>query len=456
MAKRTNILDDMSLRAAVKRAKLDKRTARFNDGGGLICVVTAAGRARFLHRYSYQGVWATRWFPGEYPSGISLAEARVKVAEDRLLLDDGVNPADASGATSARPTLAEYARANFRLLAPAFERDLDPSKTQWMRDIERRTGKLGKMEIDKIKVTDVVANLGHYWVDHTPRPTARHLCERLARILRHRHANTRPNDTHWQNPADFGILKDILGARAHHSVSRASLAFEDVPAFLLAVRDKPTMSSRCLEWIVLSGCRPGEAAGARWGEIDWKARVWIIPPERLKTERGKGPKGKPFAVPLSLMMVQLLRRTAGIRIDLGPDDLIFPSDWTRRGPDARQYGTRAMLGHAQAINPAITSHGFRSTITAWGIHMPHRKQPPFSLEVMDRVLGHIIGAKRDGDGREHLSQALGAYAKHAWQDPFLGRRKIVMREWSAYLRAAMNPPAPAVAADAAPKLRLVA
>ena len=228
------------------------------------------------------------------------------------------------------------------------------------------------------------------------------------------------------NPADFGILCELIGSRAHLRKSRASLSWTDAPAFMARLREVRFMSARVLEWIILTGVRSSEAIGARWGEIDWRARTWTVPVERLKTEQSKGEHGKAFVVPLSLAMVQLLRRTAINREDFKPGDLIFPSDYT-----GRAYRRNMILIAAQKLNPEISVHGFRSTLTAWGSGTKHRDREPFGLDVMDRVLGHMIGSE---EGKQKgLSPSLRAYAHDAGGDLYLPRRVSVMREWSAFL-----------------------
>jgi integrase len=429
MARATKIFDDMSLRAKVKRAQADDVTARLNDGGGLVFIVTKAGKCRALHRYEYQGIWKERWLPGEYPRQLSLAGARNIVATDKELLDTGVDPAESAEGETHALTLAEYARKHFALLACPAQRHLDPDKSPWFADVTRLSG-LGKMEIDKIKATDVERALKSYWNGHTPRPSARRICERVAAVLRHRHVKIARNEPVWTNPADWKLLKASLGGHRHYTEHFASLAFEELPAFMIELRKDQAMAARALEWCILTGTRANETAGACWGEIDWKARTWTIPPERLKTERSKGPQGKPFVVPLSLAMVELLRRTAKNRVDFKPSALIFP------GPKSRKaYDTSSLWNAVTRINPEITTHGFRSTMVAWGVAISHRKREPFELILMDRVLGHHINPRRDGAAAERLSAALGSYAHHAGRDLYLARRKVVMREWSAFIRA---------------------
>jgi integrase len=54
-----------------------------------------------------------------------------------------------------------------------------------------------------------------------------------------------------------------------------------------------------LEFAILTACRSGEIFGAKWQEIDFKNKVWIIPKERMKAE-------KEHRVPLSQEAITLL------------------------------------------------------------------------------------------------------------------------------------------------------
>jgi integrase len=431
-------LDNIALTRRVERCQKHGVEGRFACGPGLSLVVTAAGRARFIHRYSWGGKYESLWLDGVYPRDVTLAEARVQVEAHRALLDQRINPKDdrRSGSLGADPTLAEYARHVFPLLATPKDIKLGPDNSEWLRTVTTHLGALADMPIDKIVLTQIKAAVAHRWVNHKPTPTAKTIVMRLRKVLRHRHGTTRPDDRYWNNPADFEVLCDLLGNRPHRRKSRPSLSWRELPAFVAELRQIELMSARCLEWAILTGSRSGEATGARWGEIDWRARTWVIPPERLKTEQNKDEDGKPFVVPLSLAMVQLLRRTADKRRDLAPSDLIFPSGFCER---PKEYRGNALLFLAQDLRPGITVHGFRASLTAWGAGTAHRDRDPFGLDLMDRALGHQIGS-RHGQGGGGLSGALANYAHDAGGDLFLGRRQSVMREWSAYLGGRTHSP----------------
>ena len=81
-----------------------------------------------------------------------------------------------------------------------------------------------------------------------------------------------PNPAAWR-----GHLKLILPARqkltrGHH----AAIAINALPEFLIALRARPAIAARCLEFAILTAARSGEALGARWDEIDLGQQLGVI------------------------------------------------------------------------------------------------------------------------------------------------------------------------------------
>ena len=85
-ARAADKLKHKDLIAAIARLRAAKQTATFSDGGGLALVVTPAGRARWVHKFQWQGRTAERWLPGDFPDELGLADARVGVQAE---LGDG-------------------------------------------------------------------------------------------------------------------------------------------------------------------------------------------------------------------------------------------------------------------------------------------------------------------------------------------------------------------------------
>jgi integrase len=460
-------LQEPNLKYAVAKAIREKRTARMSDGEGLTLVVNAAGSAKWVHRYAFRGRTPERTL-GNYPA-LGLADARIMRNGDRELIAQEKNPVDvyAAGQTAAVPTFAEFCTIHFMRLAPPEERKLPMARSRWFIDMTIRAGNVARLPVDDVRVTDIEQVVRPMWNGPVCPPKAARIVAAIARVLDFRVAlenpNADPEDSVWSATL-LKRLKRRLGDDPHHTINRASMPYDAAPAMWARLTAEPAMSARVLEWVLLTGVRAQEAAGATWSEIDWRARTWTVPASRRKSHKNKGPAGKPFVVPLSLCMVQCLRRArAGRETDFGPDDLIFPSygpnysdpvarrlvpAWTK----ASAYSNHAILAQTRKFGEPgqITTHGFRSTILAWGVAVPHRARDPFPLEVMDRVLSHT---PKD----EKVSSVLPAYLGQT--DPFMPRRRIVMREWSAYLRGRPYSPRPAKAApdrQDAPALRLVA
>ena len=113
------------------------------------------------------------------------------------------------------------------------------------------------------------------------------------------------------NPARWeGHLKLLLPpARRLLQGHHRALPYKDAPAFWRALQARVGIPDRLLEFILLTGVRFSEAAGARWEEID--GDIWTIPAERMK---GK----KAHRVPLTPAALAVLERVRGLN-----DDMVF-------------------------------------------------------------------------------------------------------------------------------------
>jgi integrase len=74
------------------------------------------------------------------------------------------------------------------------------------------------------------------------------------------------------------------------------------------------MTSLALEFMLLTACRTGEVAAARWGEVDFTTRIWTIPAERMKA-------GREHRVPLCTRAVEILKDLEA----KAQNDFVFPS-----------------------------------------------------------------------------------------------------------------------------------
>ena len=151
-------------------------------------------------------------------------------------------------------------------------------------------------------------------------------------------------------PISFRYLAEIGGRRVSGEAEKVqhhrALPIDDMPGFVAALRQRDGVAARCLEFVVLTACRSGEARGARWSEIDLAAKLWTIPPERMKA-------GKPHRVPLSaetLAVLEALPRMART-------DLVFLA------PRGGQLSDMALLAVMRRMGVDAVPHGARSTFS---------------------------------------------------------------------------------------------
>ena len=218
------------------------------------------------------------------------------------------------------------------------------------------------------------------------------------------------------NPAEWkGNLEPILGNLKQESRPHPSLPYEQVAEFIQHLRQKKGISPKALEFAILTACRSGEIFGARWQEIDFKNKVWIIPKERMKAE-------KEHRVPLSELAIELLK---SIQTDIEPQSYIFPAP--RTGSMLSDMSLTALIKrmHEQKLkenglgyidpkqNRVITTHGFRSTFRDWSADMTD-----YPREVCEHVLAHKLPDEVEA-----------AYLRGA----YLEKRKGLMADWAQYV-----------------------
>ena len=169
-----------------------------------------------------------------------------------------------------------------------------------------------------------------------------------------------------------GALPAMPAVKAHFR----ALPWAEVGAALDAVRHVPGISPSlrlCLEFLVLTAARSGEALGAAWDEIDVAEREWRIPAERMKT-------GAAHAVPLADAAVRTLEAAR----ELGGERFVFPSPVRRASP----LGESSLLHILRKADLAArtTVHGFRSSFRSWAGECTDADHA-----VMELCLAHTVG-----------------------------------------------------------------
>jgi integrase len=169
-------------------------------------------------------------------------------------------------------------------------------------------------------------------------------------------------------------LRDKLRRRhvSHRVTPRPSLPFTEVSAFVTSLRAQPGIAARCLEFVILTAARTGEAIGAKWAEIDFEGALWTIPGERMKG-------GEAHAVPLAPRAIEILRDMKAMG-----SEWVFPST-TKATRPLSNMGMLSLLKRMERRD--ITVHGFRATFSTWANELDVAKP-----DVIEACLAH-----REGD-----------------------------------------------------------
>ena len=165
------------------------------------------------------------------------------------------------------------------------------------------------------------------------------------------------------------------------------MPYEQVAGFVQHLRQKDGISPKALEFAILTACRSGEIFGAKWQEIDFESKVWIIPKERMKAE-------KEHRVPLSKAAITLLK---SIQVGTQAQIYIFPaprgggmlSDMSLTALIKRMHEQKLKENSLGYIDPKqnrlITTHGFHSTFRDWSAD-----KTDYPREVCEHVLAHKL------------------------------------------------------------------
>lgn len=135
----------------------------------------------------------------------------------------------------------------------------------------------------------------------------------------------------------------------------------------------------------------------RWEEVDFDARLWTCPEERMKG-------GEEHRVPLTDAMIEVLEPLQALK-----SEVVFEGQ-KRHKPLSNM--SMLMLLRRMGVE-GVTVHGFRSTFRDWA--------------------GEAVGAPREL-AEKSIAHKVGSDVERAYaRSDLLDRRRILMERWSAYV-----------------------
>jgi len=383
---------------AVKNAK----PGRHADGAGLHLLVKPSGARSWVYRFMLNGKSRDVGLGAAGPGGMSLADARDARDALRLKVKAGIDPLEErdreAAEARAAAQAANVAGTTFKDVAATYIAANEESwrnpkhRQQWGNTLATYVYPvIGDLPVAEVETAHVLLILEPIW--KAKAETASRVRGRIETVLDSAKAR---GYRHGENPARWrGHLAQILPSRTrlsrgHHK----ALAYEDIPAFVRALRAREAVAALALEFTILTAARSGEVIGARWREVDLAKAIWTVPAERMKA-------AKEHRVPLSARAVAILE-------SLKP----LGSDWLFPGAKGGNLSGMAMAMLMRRMKIDATVHGFRSGFRDWAAECTG-----YAHEVAEMALAHTIENKVER-----------AYRRG---DLFDKRRRL-MNDWATY------------------------
>ena len=354
----------------LRTAKPEAKEYNLSDGDGLYLRVKPNGtRLWIFNYYKPSDKKRANISFGPYPD-VTLAAARERRREARALLAQNIDPKHHKEELISTAQAEQEASANTfeHMAAKWLDLKRHDVSEAYADDSWRSLGLyvlpfIGSMPINQIRAPKVIEILRPIEADGK-HETVRRLCQRINEIL------------------DYAVNYGLLDANPCSAIRKVfkkpakkhmpTLKPNELPLLMADIANgRLDHTTRCqIEWSLQTLVRPGESAGTRWEEIDFEAKVWNIPADRMKMAR-------PLRVPLTPQALALLERMRPIS---GQRLFVFP-------------GYRNPLGHIndQSANAALKRLGYGGQLVAHGLRSlgsTTLNEQGFNPDAIEAALSH--------------------------------------------------------------------
>ena len=354
---------------------------------------------------------------GPYPQ-VSLAQAREQAAKLVLEAKQGVNLHAKKRAQKSALIAAASKNRTFKDCSVAYmeahsaDYTNEKHRKQWPATLKAYAYPLiGNMLVADIAMRDVRRVLeqetiapdgtkGKLWYIKTE--TAKRLLGRIKTVLDYAIVNEYRSGT---NPAQWtGFLDTQLPSPKKISQTRhqPALPYDQAASFMDKLRQNKSISSKALQFLILTGVRSGSVRLAEWSEIDFPKKLWIIPAGHTKAR-------KEHRVPLQPQAIKLLKSLP----KLAGTEIVFPS--VKGGPLSDMALSQLMRGmHERGDFCGVAvPHGFRSTFRDWAAEQTNYPDEIRKIASMHTVSDSVKAAYERTD--------------------LLDKRRKLMHEWAEFL-----------------------
>ncbi|MFV8455426.1 integrase arm-type DNA-binding domain-containing protein [Vibrio owensii] len=387
----------------IKNAKPQVKEYILSDGNGLRLRIKTNGTKTWLLNYTHPILSKRVNFTlGTYPN-TSLKIAREKTREARELIEQGKDPKTHRDQSIQQEQLRLTSTLE-SIMHLWLDVKRDSVSEGHVHDIQRSLELHVLPSLGQVPISDITPQLAIRTLKPLERKgnleALRRLCQRLNEIMKFARNN---------GLITFNVLTDIKEAFKKPKVENMkTISPEMLPEFLSTLsRARIHFTTRCLiEWQLHTMARPGEAAGARWDEIDWKQQLWCIPAERMKRKRA-------HIVPLTKQTLFILEEMKAIT-GHGVSEYIFAS-----------YKDTTRHCCSETANMAIKRMGYKGKLVSHGLRALGstilNEQAQFAGDLVEAALAHV-----DKD------KVRGAYNR----SQYVEQRRDMMQWWSDYVELA--------------------
>lgn len=343
---------------------------------------------------------------GSYPE-IGIAEAAKLAQTMREQLSAGDDPLELKKAETTKiviPTFEEAARKVHTELLPGWRNK--KHARQWISTLEQHVfPAMGTVPLDAITPANVEDVLRPSWM--TIPETSGRVKQRIHKVMQwawaHGFCSANPVDV-----VDHRLPQQVSASiRTEH---QPAMPWKVIPLYIASrvyTEDRYNVTRGLLLFVILTACRSGEARAMEWCEIDFKRKIWTIPPSRMKG-------GVRHRVPLSQQAIGLLEQMRGLH-----EMLVFPSP--RKQTVLSDMVLTSFLRKTKAISDTqgrfAVAHGFRSSFRDWC------SEQRYPHDLAERALAHTIRNKSEA-----------AYHR----TDLLNERRPMMQAWADYVMSAVS------------------
>lgn len=335
---------------------------------------------------------------GGYPT-VTLSMARTLAREARDKIRQGVDPIAERKALRSALSAAQSKAITFRQVAEEYiakkAAEYKGPKQTYKLTQQLTTyayPHIGNLVVSDIERAHIVKMLEPIWsTKHETAYRVRLHVERVLDLAGVKGLRKGDNPARWKGNLELSFAAGHkVAPRQHHN----ALPIDDMPAFWRDLFAVDTQAANVLRFLILTAARPGEARGVCWAELDLKAKLWIVPPERMKG-------GRQHKVPLTTEAIKLVRAQPRL------NEYVFP------GPNGNPLSDVAVSKLPKGLGHDVTAHGFRAVFRTWA-----QEHTAYPEEVAELALAHV-----------NSDRTRVAYARSELVD----QRRQLMRDWERFI-----------------------